>query len=57
LSVPLRVELSRDQLIANGSVAVRQTQFGIKPIRIAGGAITVPDEVTVKLELLGRRSS
>jgi polyisoprenoid-binding protein YceI len=57
LSVPLRLEVSKDQLIAHGNVALRQTQFGIKPVRIAGGAITVPDEVTVRLELMGHRTS
>lgn len=57
LTVPMRVSVSNDQLTASGKVALRQTEFGIKPIRIAGGAITVPDEITVQLKLMGRPSA
>lgn len=35
-----------------GSAAIRQTAFGITPIRVAGGAITVKDEVQVDFEIV-----
>jgi polyisoprenoid-binding protein YceI len=56
ITVPLRVELSNGNLDAVGTVVLRQTEFGIKPIRLAGGAVTVPDEITVQLKLIARES-
>jgi len=34
-----------------GSATVRQTAFGITPIKIAGGAVSVRDDVTVQFEI------
>jgi polyisoprenoid-binding protein YceI len=34
-----------------GSATIRQTTFGITPIRIAGGAVSVRDDVEVKFEI------
>jgi polyisoprenoid-binding protein YceI len=56
ITVPLRVEVGNGILEASGSVVLRQTDFGIKPIRLAGGAVTVPDEITVQLKLIARES-
>jgi hypothetical protein len=56
ITVPLRVELSNGNLDAVGTVVLRQTEFGIKPIRLAGGAVTVPNEITVQLKLIARES-
>jgi polyisoprenoid-binding protein YceI len=35
----------------NGSAVVRQTAFGITPIRIAGGAVAVRDDVTIEFSI------
>ena len=35
----------------NGSATVKQTAFGITPIRIAGGAVSVKDAVTVSFQI------
>jgi polyisoprenoid-binding protein YceI len=35
-----------------GSATVRQTEFGITPIKIAGGAVSVKDDVRVEFEIL-----
>ena len=35
-----------------GSVTVRQSDFGIVPLSIAGGAIKVNDEVTIDFDIL-----
>jgi polyisoprenoid-binding protein YceI len=56
ITVPLRIGLSNGNLDAVGTVVLRQTDFGIKPIRLAGGAVTVPDEITVQLKLIARES-
>jgi len=37
-----------------GSAAVRQSDFGIKPVSVAGGTIKVKDEVRVEFEVFGR---
>jgi polyisoprenoid-binding protein YceI len=37
-----------------GSATVRQTDFGIKPVSVAGGTIKVKDEVRVEFEIFGR---
>jgi polyisoprenoid-binding protein YceI len=37
-----------------GSTMVRQTAFGINPIRIAGAAVTVKDDVKVVFEVFLR---
>lgn len=34
-----------------GSATVRQTAFGIKPIKIAGGAVSVKDDVRVEFDI------
>lgn len=34
-----------------GNAALRQTEFGIRPIRIAGGAVRVKDEVRIEFDI------
>lgn len=34
-----------------GDTRIRQRDFGIKPVRLAGGAVSVRDEVTVTFEI------
>jgi polyisoprenoid-binding protein YceI len=36
----------------SGSATIRQTAFGITPIRIAGGIVSVKDDVTVEFEVV-----
>jgi hypothetical protein len=38
----------------SGSATLRQSDFGIKPVAAAGGAIKVKDEVRVEFEIFGR---
>jgi polyisoprenoid-binding protein YceI len=40
-----------------GSAVLKQTDFGMTPIRIGGGSIKVKDEVRVEFEILGKRAS
>ena len=37
-----------------GSAMVRQTSYGIKPIKIAGGAVSVKDDVRVQFDIVTR---
>ena len=35
-----------------GSATVRQSDFGITPIRVAGGTVTVKDDVTIDFDIV-----
>ena len=39
----------------SGEFAMRQSDFGIKPVSFAGGALRLKDEVKFKFELVARR--
>jgi polyisoprenoid-binding protein YceI len=48
----LPVRVARENGRYQGSVTVRQSDFGITPISIASGAVTVKDEVTIEFNIL-----
>lgn len=49
---PITVKVQEiDATNFTGTATVRQTAFGITPIRIAGGAVAVKDDVTVEFEI------
>jgi polyisoprenoid-binding protein YceI len=48
----LVVSVKRDQGHYKGSVTLKQTDFGITPIRIAGGAVKVKDELNVEFDIV-----
>ena len=50
-----RVEFEGDKVEASGTLTVRQTDFGIKPISKAG-VVNVKDELDIKWRLVGRRN-
>jgi hypothetical protein len=35
-----------------GSVPLKQTDFGITPVRIAGGAVKVKDEIKIEFDIV-----
>lgn len=51
LDVPLVIEREPGRLTAHGSFYVRQSDFGIVPFSVAGGAIQVADAVEVSFEI------
>ena len=52
--VPLQLEMRDDTLTARGSMALKQTEFGIHPVSFAGGLVKVEDEVTVSFRIVAR---
>ncbi len=49
---PIVVHVLRtDATHFSGSATIRQTAFGIAPIKIAGGAVSVKDDVTVEFDI------
>lgn len=48
---PVAVGVSLKDGIYRGTAAVKQTDFGIKPVSIAGGSVNVKDEVKIEFEI------
>jgi hypothetical protein len=55
IEVPLDLQRSAGALEARGSFQLRQTDFGLTPFSVAGGAIQVADEVEIRFDLIARR--
>lgn len=53
--IPLRIESRGDEIVVTGSLAVQQTDFGIVPLSILGGAIQVANEVNLRFRISARR--
>ena len=51
---PIVVEVSEQSGHYAGKARIKQTEFGITPIRIAGGTVKVKDEVVVEFEVVVR---
>lgn len=51
---PVKVSVEGDQDHYRGSATLRQTEFGITPIKIAGGSVKVKDEVRLEFEIFGK---
>jgi polyisoprenoid-binding protein YceI len=51
---PLKVDVQRLDGRYRGSAQLRQREFGIKPVSVAGGSIKVKDEVRIEFEIVGR---
>jgi hypothetical protein len=49
--VPVDARVTADAVTAKGSFTVRQSELGIKPFSIVGGAIAVADEVEIHFEM------
>jgi polyisoprenoid-binding protein YceI len=50
---PVTLQVAKiDENHFSGSATIRQAAFGITPIRVAGGAISVEDAVTVDFEIV-----
>lgn len=48
VQAPVQVEMGAGSLVASGRIALKQTDFGITPLSVLGGAIQVKDEVNVR---------
>lgn len=56
LTVPLAIERQGDDLIATGSFDLRQSEFGILPHALFGGALAVADVVRVRFRIVSHRA-
>ncbi len=55
--VPAQVFMLGDTLRAQGEFQVRQTDFGITPVSVAGGALKIKDELKCSFDLLARKAT
>jgi polyisoprenoid-binding protein YceI len=52
--IPVEATVSDGVVTAKGSFRIRQSDFGIKPLSIAGGVVAVADEVEVRFDIVAR---
>jgi polyisoprenoid-binding protein YceI len=52
--VPLKYQLQGDALRVQGELALKQTDLGLTPFSLFGGALRVEDEMRVKVSLVAR---
>jgi len=53
--LPVRVAGGAESLDASGNFVIRQTDFGIAPLSVLGGAVRVEDAVSIRFMLHARR--
>lgn len=51
---PVEAEVERQNGVYRGSAQLRQKDFGIKPVSVAGGSVKVKDEVRIEFEIVGK---
>jgi YceI-like domain len=54
VDVPTRIEKSADGITASGTLQLRQSAFGITPMSVMGGAITVTDTMELQFRIVAR---
>jgi polyisoprenoid-binding protein YceI len=55
LTLPLRVEISGDTLVASGRATLKQTDFGLEPVSVAG-VVNVKNELVVEYRIVATRA-
>jgi polyisoprenoid-binding protein YceI len=55
MDVPVTLQVEGNTVTATGVLQIRQTDFGITPFSVAGGAVQVADVVDVRFEITGVR--
>ncbi|MDB5755097.1 MAG: hypothetical protein JWR56_1525 [Massilia sp.] len=54
MTVPARVEAAADGVTASGTLQLRQSDFGITPMSVMGGAMTVLDPLELRFRIVAR---
>lgn len=54
-TVMLKVQRTDDEVLADGNFVLRQSDFGIKPLSVLGGLLSVQDEIAVEFDLVADR--
>ena len=56
VTVPIHYDIRADEIVIAGEFPLKQTDLGLTPFSLAGGALKVRDAMTVRLRLLARPS-
>ena len=51
---PVEAVVERPNNVYRGSTQLRQKDFGIRPVSVAGGSVKVKDELRVEFEIGGK---
>jgi hypothetical protein len=54
VAAPARIDTTPDGVTATGTLQLRQTDFGIKPMSVMGGAMTVQDTMELRYRIVAR---
>jgi len=52
IGLPLRLTKRAGELSAEGDVSLLQTDFGITPIKVGGGAVKVKDKIRIHFDVV-----
>jgi polyisoprenoid-binding protein YceI len=55
ISFPLRVRLDGDMLRAQAEVSLLQTDYGMTPVKVGGGAVKVKNRLKITLDIAARK--
>jgi len=55
LTIPVGVSVMGTMLRANGEFVIRQTDFGMTPVSVAGGALKVKDDLQCAFDIVARQ--
>lgn len=56
ITFPVRIRLDNTRLTVRGEVFIAQTDFGIKPVKVAGGTVRVKDRVKVSFTIVAENN-
>jgi polyisoprenoid-binding protein YceI len=57
VSVPVLAEIAPDTITARGSFSVKQTDYGMTPVKVAGGMVAVKDEMKIRFTVVAPLAS
>lgn len=57
VSFPLRIHTDASELRGQGELSILQTDYGITPVKVGGGAVKVKDKLKITFNLVARKQS
>jgi polyisoprenoid-binding protein YceI len=55
IEIPCNLTVGEDRLRTNGEFSIRQTDFGIRLVSVAGGTLKLKDELKFTFDIVGQR--
>ncbi len=57
VTFPIELHVKGSQLQAQGEVSLLQSEYGITPIKVGGGAVTVKDKLKISFDIVAARTT